>query len=239
LHAAGDSAGVFHVKHSSKSPGNPDEIGHLARLEFAPTVAEIGLDAAVLDRLERFTATLALWGEKTNLTAHPDDPAEIAFHIRESLTPLVVEPKHGLQDIFAEGRQVVDIGSGAGFPGLVLAAATRAEFILVEPRRKRAGFLDATALAMRLNNVRVVNGRASEVDEAASDVATARAVKLDDELLKSAARALRADGCLIIYASADQGFPLVGEFEPPRRIAYTLRHGGRKVSRALIIATRR
>ncbi len=230
---------MFHVKHSSKNTANPDEIGRQARLEIAPFFAEMGLDDATLDRLEAFAATLALWGEKTNLTAHPDDPAEIAFHIRESLTPLAVDRDHGLSDLFAEGRRIIDIGSGAGFPGIVLAAATKADVTLVEPRRKRAGFLAAAALAMRLGNVRIFNSRVSDVDEAAFDIATARAVKLEDELLKSAARALRASGRLIVYASADAEFPPAAGFEPPRRIPYAVEHRGRKISRALILAVRR
>jgi 16S rRNA (guanine(527)-N(7))-methyltransferase RsmG len=230
---------MFHVKHSSKNAANPEEIGHQTRVEIEPSSTQIGLDTAVLDRLERFAATLALWGMKTNLTAHPDDPAEIAFHIRESLTPLAVDHDQGLRNVFVEGRRVIDIGSGAGFPGLVLAAATNADFTMVEPRRKRAGFLDAAALAMRLNNARVANCRASDVDASAFDVATARAVKLNEELLKSAARALRAGGRLILYASPDQEFPPADDFEPPRRIAYTLEHGGRAISRELIVAMRR
>jgi 16S rRNA (guanine(527)-N(7))-methyltransferase RsmG len=229
---------MFHVKHSSKNAANPKAIGRLTRLEITTIIAQIDLDASILDRLESFATTLALWGEKTNLTAHPEDPTEIAFHIHESLMPLVADRDHGLRATFAERRRVLDIGSGAGFPGLVLAAATLAEFTLVEPRRKRAGFLDAAALAMNLGNVRVVNGRAAELDEAAYDVVTARAVKLDDEFLRSAARALRAGGQLIVYASADQELPPTREFEPPRRIAYTLNHAGRAVSRALIVAIR-
>jgi 16S rRNA (guanine527-N7)-methyltransferase len=230
---------MFHVKHSPKNAANLDEIGHQVRFEIAPIIAEIGLDAAIMDRLERFATTLALWGQKTNLTAQPDDPTEIAFHIRESLMPLVVDPGHGMRDVFAEGRSVIDIGSGAGFPGLVLAAATRAEFTLVEPRRKRAGFLDVAALAMRLGKVRVVNCRAADVDEAAFDALTARAVKLDDELLESAARALTAGGRLILYTGADYEFPSASEFELPRRISYALEHGGRDISRALTVAVRR
>ncbi len=230
---------MFHVKHWSKSAANPDKIGRQVRLEIAPFIAEIGLGDAVLGRLERFAATLELWGEKTNLTAHPDDPAEIAFHIRESLMPLAVAPAGGMQDIFVEGQRVIDIGSGAGFPGLVLAAATRAEFTLVEPRRKRAGFLDAAALAMHLANAHILNGRALEVDADGFDVATARAVKLDNELIEAAAHALRAGGRLIIYASEERDFPPAARFEPPRYSAYTLAHGGREVSRALIVAARR
>jgi len=229
---------MFHVKHSTRYAENLNEIGHKVRL-LADQVGAQKLAAEVLDRLERFATTLALWGEKTNLTAHPHDPAEIAFHICESLMPLVLDADSGLRDSFVEGRRVVDIGTGAGFPGLMLAAATRAEFTLVEPRRKRAGFLDAAALAMRLANVRVANCRASEVEEAAFDVATARAVKFDEELLQSTARALRTGGELMVYASAEQVFLPGVDFDRPRRISYRLRHGDRAVSRVLIVAPRR
>jgi len=114
--------------------------------------------AEFLSRIERFAATLALWGSRTNLTARPDDPSELGFHIIDSLAPLSVTgwPEGVLlEGCFGPGRRVLDLGSGAGFPGLVLAAACKAEFTLIEARHKRASFLRIAAAEMSLANVTV------------------------------------------------------------------------------------
>src|SRR5579885_2785423 len=112
------------------------------------------LTARFLQRMERFGAVLALWGARTNLTAKPEDPAEIAFHIADSLMPLKFMP-----DILGEGMRVLDFGSGAGFPGLVLASACDAQFTLAEARQKRASFLKVAAAEMGLDNTEILSAR--------------------------------------------------------------------------------
>ena len=86
------------------------------------------------------------------------DPTEIAIkHFLDSLTCLLV------CDI-APGERVADVGSGAGFPGLVLAAARPlACYTLIEAHQKRAAFLREAASALSFPNVTVLSGRAEEV----------------------------------------------------------------------------
>src|ERR1700691_2778879 len=89
--------------------------------EFAGRRRWTPADPEFFARLERFAATLALWGARLNLTAAPDDPVEIAFHIIDSLTPtLPVEPPASAPAadpaaIFTTEARVLDLGSGAGF----------------------------------------------------------------------------------------------------------------------------
>lgn len=55
----------------------PDEIAKAVRVQIVPTLSAIGIVAhnhLFADRIERLAATLALWGPKVNLTAHPEDP---------------------------------------------------------------------------------------------------------------------------------------------------------------------
>ena len=59
---------------------------------------------------------------------------------------------------------MLDIGSGAGFPGLVIAAAINASVTLVEARRKRATFLTEAVIEMGLKNVRVECARAESLE---------------------------------------------------------------------------
>ena len=92
------------------------------------------------------------WNKTHNLTRITDLKSAAEKHYLDSLV--------GFQFI-PEDRVVHDLGSGAGFPGLVGAILRPAqEFVLVEPARKRASFLERTAKACKLTNLRVVNDRA-------------------------------------------------------------------------------
>ena len=120
------------------------------------------LTESFVQRMAIFGALLAVWGAKTNLTAHPDDAVETAFHIIDSMMPLVLakNPNWGeLASAFAPGTRILDFGSGAGFPGLILASACDAHFVLAEARQKRASFLKIAAAELDLRNVEVRAGR--------------------------------------------------------------------------------
>jgi 16S rRNA (guanine527-N7)-methyltransferase len=200
-------AGTFHVKHSGKLGGNPKEIGretrarvenHLATVGFGPPSTGFG------DRIERFAETLALWGSRINLTAHPEDPAELAFHIIDSLAPLILERRPEgatLNGALARCVRVLDLGSGAGFPGLVLAAACPAQFTLAEARRKRASFLQVAGAEMGLGNVEI-EGRIKT--SARFDVVLGRAFARPAIFYRAAAAALRSAGRAILFAGAGQ-----------------------------------
>jgi 16S rRNA (guanine527-N7)-methyltransferase len=203
--------------------------------------------AGFLDRIETFAIELALWGSKLNLTAAPDQPAEIAFHVIDSLAPLLLARKASHQVLlegFASGVRVLDLGSGAGFPGLILGAACDAEFVLVEARRKRASFLSVTAAAMGLANVRVESSRAdSTALEPVFDVVTARAFAAPAMAVNAAAMALRAGGRAILYATPAQRPAIeaacAGCFESTAFFGYEVARGAVGVAHALAIARRR
>jgi 16S rRNA (guanine(527)-N(7))-methyltransferase RsmG len=245
---------MFHVKHSKKKPSkkrlNPEQVAAEVRIRLAPTLPAIGIVAKnhqFLGRIERLAATLALWGPKVNLTANPTDPDEIAFHIFDSLIPLsmlVSSQMLKLRPGFEPERRILDIGSGAGFPGLVIAAAINAQVTLVESRRKRATFLTEAAVEMGLRNVRVEQARAESIDFGPGyDLATARAVGSQSELFKIAARGLHLGGILMLYVSASQ--PLDNAAARSAGLVdsevtgYDLRHGKQVSSRAFATWTRR
>jgi len=97
---------------------------------------------------------------------------------------------------------IADLGSGAGFPGLVVAVARpQARVVLVESVGKKAVFLEEAAEDLRLQNVEVVGGRAEDWDAGigACDVVTARALARLDVLLEYAAPLLRVDGALVAW----------------------------------------
>src|SRR6267154_2069985 len=242
---------MFHVKHTKKKAkkkaANPEQIAANVRAQLAPALSAIGVIAKnsdFLDRIERFAATLALWGPKINLTAHPTDPDEIVFHVFDSIIPvsLVVNSKILRLGGFDRERRFLDIGSGAGFPGLVIASAINAHVILVESRRKRASFLNEAIIEMGLRNAHVETMRAESLDvRSGFDLMTARAVGSPADMFKLAGRALHPGGVLMLYVSAAQNFDATraAALVDESVAGYDLRHGREVTNRAVATWVRR
>ena len=206
---------MFHVKHSSSAspPLAPAEVGKALRDQLEPLFASKGLaDSKLLDRIERFGATLALWGAKVNLTADASDPSLIAYHVIDSLMPISLANSGDAPEfdrMRKRGSLTLDVGSGAGYPGLILAAASSGNFVLTEPRRKRAHYLEAAAAAMGLKNVEVENSPAESIDPGDGfDYVTVKGVRVDRSLFATVARVLKLGGMLVVYSSASQEFDL-------------------------------
>ena len=123
-------------------------------------------------KLGLYLDELLRWSQAFNLVGRRDPQTIIRAHILDSLALSRLLPPHGT---FA------DLGSGAGFPGCVLALAepTRDVF-LVEPRRKRANFLKQVVRTTDAANIHVFNGRAEDFaheteHSEAFDIVTTRA----------------------------------------------------------------
>lgn len=218
-------------------------IARQVRAIVGDSIEKFGLSQPrFLDRIERLAAALATWGGRMNLTAEPEEPSEIAFHIIDSLAPLILASRDDgafLIGTFSAGKRALDLGSGAGFPGLVLAAASEAHFTLAESRRKRASFLTVTGSEMGLQNITVeaAHVNVSQV-EPAFDVVTARAFG-DPSVYRLAAAALKPGGFAILYANPSQRLQLeaagasgLGEY---RRLAYKVERGDSTVNRILAV----
>ncbi len=97
------------------------------------------------------------WAKIADLVSQSDPGIIIRKHILDSLAALSVLPQQG---------RLLDLGSGAGFPGLPLAIANPALSVtLLEPRRKRVNFLREVLRKANLSNARAHEGRAEEVIE--------------------------------------------------------------------------
>jgi 16S rRNA (guanine527-N7)-methyltransferase len=180
-------------------------------------------------RIEALASNIMLWGSKMNLTAHPEDPEELAFHLIDSVMPMFL-----VAGEFRSGRTILDLGSGAGFPGLVLAAASPAHFTLVEGRRKRASFLNVAMAEMGLQNVVIENRRAEEIGlEGQYDLVTARAFGDAAAFFDLAARALKRGGLAMLYASPSQRV-----LDSCQRVAYNVTRRGQRVDRILALQRR-
>lgn len=152
-----------------------------------------------LARLGRYYEELCRWNRKTNLVSARATPeALLELHFLDSLTLLPVVDEQLLK---REHTRLLDIGSGAGFPGLVLAAARPALSVhLVEPRAKRALFLRHMTRTLAAKNTRVHEKRCEELPQEYGNsfhVVTARAVGRGSWLLEAAQPFLSQDGVAV------------------------------------------
>lgn len=133
----------------------------------------ISLNERQISQLVHYASLLTEWNKKINLTAITA-PDEIAVkHFLDSLTPLLTGRVQG---------SVIDVGTGAGFPGLVLKIAKpEIKLTLLDSLNKRLDFLKFTADELSLDNVEFVHARAEDAGKnvslrASFDTAVSRAV---------------------------------------------------------------
>lgn len=128
----------------------------------------LDVDSSLQHRLRDFLGLLCRWNRRINLVA--DAPAETLWerHVIDSLQLVPLLPP--------EPAPLLDIGSGAGFPGLVLAAATGQETHLVESDRRKAAFLGEAARVLALSNVWIHAVRIEALPPTGARVVTARAL---------------------------------------------------------------
>jgi 16S rRNA (guanine527-N7)-methyltransferase len=168
---------VFHVKHDD--------------LVSAAGGLGLALDAAAADRLSRYEDLLRSVAIRRGFISPADAPVLESRHVLDSLraAPLV-------------RGAVVDIGSGAGLPGIPVAIARQDVTVdLVEPRRLRLAFLELSVERLGLENVRPVPRRAEEI-RGPYDVVLARAFASVRESWAAAERILAEGGSLVYFAGA-------------------------------------
>ena len=156
-----------------------------------PLSAEQGTKVAT------YLGLLLKWNAKISLTALRDPEQIVQRHFGESF---LAAERAGV----AEASSLVDVGSGAGFPGLpmaIYAPATRVT--LIESQQKKVAFLREVVRALELKNVTVHAGRAQEV-KLKSQMATMRAVEKFETILPVAASLLEPGGKLALLIGASQ-----------------------------------
>ena len=147
-----------------------------------------------LAKLDRFIAFLLRWNSTVNLIARADESFVWARHIADllQLVPLMTP----------RPERAIDLGSGAGFPGLILALATGVPFDLIELDQRKAAFLREAARSTGAP-AQIYPIRIEAADLPPAPLITARAVAALPKLLALAAPLLAPDGMCLFLKGAN------------------------------------
>ncbi len=167
----------------------------------ANAVEGFGLSDDQVRQLAAYRDLVLDWNRRFNLTA-VKDPAEVDRRL--VLDALRLLPAFDLATAGLARPGLVDVGSGAGFPGLVLKIARpQLDVTLLDATGKKVRFLDHAATELGLDHVAAVHGRAEELGHDRAhrgryDVATARAVAALPTLLEYVVPFLRVGGTALL-----------------------------------------
>ncbi len=126
--------------------------------------------------------------------------------------PHFADAEAAVGSLAAEGAWA-DLGSGAGFPGLMLAETSpKARVTLVERRQKRRAFLEAVAAAAKLGNVTVACADSATLPAGAFDGIVSRASRPPEGMIEDVRRLFKVGGLLVLLL-AQQAIPEAPDFE--------------------------
>ena len=179
------------------SEDSPQSSSIRAALRAAAGYMQVAIADDSAARLDRFVRVLLLWRERMSLVSQRTAQEIISKHVEDSLA---------IVPLIQPGWRIADLGSGAGFPGIVIALMQpNAQVLLVESRQRRVSFLRAAARAAGAANIEVVGERAEALIAAGHfhggvDLVVSRAVWKPDALAALALPLLRPGGLLVAMA---------------------------------------
>ena len=181
---------------------------------------EIEAAEELADKLYIYLRLLREWNSRMDLTAVQDDEETVDRHFVDSLSVLKT-------DLLPENGSLIDVGTGAGFPGMVLAMARPTLHVtLLDAQQKRLAFLQAVSEATGTLNAVLIHARAEDGARRKElreqfDIAAARALAPADVLCEYLVPYVRTGGRALCW----KGPALKDEMETGRRAAHLL--GGR------------
>jgi 16S rRNA (guanine527-N7)-methyltransferase len=166
---------------------------------LAPFIPAAELDDALLASVDVHLSLLIRWNQRMNLTALRAPEAMVERHFGESL----FAARHLLTRDSAQG--VIDVGSGAGFPGLPIKYwAPNLQLTLIESHGKKATFLREVGRALSLTGFSVLNARAESITGHSADLVTMRAIEHFEQALVAAAGLVAPGGRLALLIGEGQ-----------------------------------
>ncbi|WP_376796011.1 16S rRNA (guanine(527)-N(7))-methyltransferase RsmG [Thermogemmatispora sp.] len=186
----------------------------------AAQVAQAAWAAQILARFLRYREELLRWNERVNLTAIVDPEEVLTRHFLDSLAILTaVDPP---------ACRLLDIGSGAGFPGLPLKIVRPTwEVTLLEATARKVAFLRHVCQVLELEAVTILHGRAEQLGHAPAyrgtfDLVTARAVAALPIVLEYAAPYCRVGGSVVLPRKGDSPEELAQGLRAAEQLGLTL-----------------
>ena len=143
------------------------------KLEEKLKLIDINISETEIENFKIYMELLLEWNEKINLTAITNEDDMILKHFIDSLT---------IKKYMSENEKIIDIGTGAGFPGIPLAIMNKNnEITLMDSLNKRIVFLNDVINKLKLTNVKAIHSRAEELARNKTyrekyDIAVSRAV---------------------------------------------------------------
>ena len=182
----------------------------------------IDFDPGVPEKLETYLALLSRWNKVINLTS-VDNPEEmVVMHLLDSVS---VQP-------YLAGTRILDVGSGAGLPGIPLALINAdKDFILLDSNGKKVRFMTQVTIDLGLKNVKVIQSRAEDFS-GKFDHVICRAFRQTNEFVKACVHLVAPGGSLLAMKG-----PAEKETAPPpgfRKTVHQLRAPGLAAERYLI-----
>ena len=162
----------------------------------------IDLSDDEIEKFQNYYELLIDWNEKINLTTITRYEEVIKKHFLDSVLILSKMDKAEF-----DGKSIIDVGTGAGFPGIPLAILlSNTKFTLIDSLRKRIDFLSIVIKEIGLTNVSLVHGRAeelgrNEIYREMFDLSISRAVASLPILLEYCSPFIKKNGELLLYKS--------------------------------------
>jgi 16S rRNA (guanine527-N7)-methyltransferase len=164
--------------------------------------------------VQKYKEHLFKWNKVHNLTGAKDEQTLDNF-IYDAVFPVSFLPKV---------KNLLDIGTGAGFPGMILAfALPETEVTLVEPLTKRASFLQFIKADLDLLNVKVVKKRVQEMEAKHFELITSRAVT-DTKMLLKLSENFRDESSKLLFYKGEKVFDEIDSDMPHKIIKAKKRH---------------
>ena len=168
------------------------------RAVLGKLIDRLGLPATVLSLVMAHAEAVRASGRRLGLVSPGDSEHIVGRHSADSLL-------FALARTPAPGERWLDVGSGAGFPGFVLACAyPGTAFVLLEPLKRRAGFLELWTLELGLSNVRVLSRRLGDLDRGGYDVVVSRALEAPRKTRAGLLDATRPGGDVLVAIGSSE-----------------------------------
>ncbi len=165
------------------------------QLEFGLSQMGLHFSVPVQQKLVHYIQLIARWNKAFNLTAIRDVEEMVSKHLLDSL---VVQP-------YVEGHNILDVGSGAGLPGIPFAITSPDKhFVLLDCNGKKTRFLTQAKIDLKLDNVEIIHQRVEDYQPIVDghriyfDVITARAYASTDDILSSTAHLQNEDTRILV-----------------------------------------